>query len=273
MKFGICAPFAEITALRHISFDYLEENVQRFLLPEQPQAVFEDIWQAARKLPVPIEAANSFFPANLPLIATPTHQIDTLRLERYVKTALRRAEQVGIRVIVFGSGSARACPEGYARDAALGQLEEHLARWNAWAGEHGVEIVLEPLRYAETNLLHTVAEGYALVSRLASRGVSHIRLLADTYHMAHNAEDPETLLPCSTLLAHVHVAELAGRTAPGQHGENFRPYFSALQRGGYQRRISIECNWGVLAAEVDPAIATLREQWENMSEENINTRP
>ena len=263
MRFGICAPFAEIAALTHISFDYLEENVQRFLLPEQPQAAFEDVWQIARQLPVAIEAANNFLPATLPIIATPTQPVDTARLERYVKTALRRAEQVGIRVIVFGSGAARACPQGYASEAAIHQIEEHLARWSVWAGEHGVEIVLEPLRYAETNTVNTVAEGGELVSRLTSMGASPIKLLADTYHMENNAESPETLLTWEALLAHIHVAELAERAAPGQHGEDFRPFFSALKRGGYQQRISIECIWKSLPMEADLAIATLREQWEN----------
>ena len=265
MRFGINTSFAEVMALQHISFDYLEEHVQRFLLPEQPQAAFEDVWRAARKLPIAIEAANSFFPTDLPLVATPTRPVDTARLERYVKTALRRAEQVGIRVIVFGSGGARACPKGYGHDAALRQLEEHLAQWSEWAGEHGVEIVLEPLRYAETNTVNTVSEGGALISRLAASGASHIGLLADTYHMASNAEDPETLLPWAALLRHVHVAELTERAAPGQHGESFRPFFSALQRGGYQQRLSIECTWKRLSAEVDLAIAILREQWESTS--------
>ena len=263
MKFGICASFTEVAALTHLSFEYLEENVQRFLLPEQPQAAFEDVWRVGRRLPIAIEVANSFLPADLPIVATPARPVDTARLERYVKTTLRRAEQVGIRVLVLGSGTSRACPQEYAREAAIRQLEEHLARWSEWAGEHGVEIVLEPLRYEETNTVNTVAEGGALVSRLALMGASQIKLLADTYHMASNAENPETLLPWTSLLAHIHVAELAERAAPGQHGEDFRSYFSALQRSGYQQRISIECTWKHLPAEVDLAIATLREQWEN----------
>src|SRR5579863_10473385 len=102
MKFGICAPYQDVMTLRHLPFDYLEENVQRFLLPEQPQEAFEAHWNVARQLPIPIEAANSLLPASLPIIATLDKPIDKARLERYMKTALQRAEQVGIRVIVFG---------------------------------------------------------------------------------------------------------------------------------------------------------------------------
>lgn len=258
MKFGICASVQQAIALDHLSFDYLEESVRRFLLPEQPQDAFEEQWQRARHLPVAIETANSFIPPDLPLVATPTRPIDRARVERYVRTALQRAEQVGIRVIVFGSGDARACPPDYDKDDAIRQIGEHLAIWSEWARPHGVEIVLEPLRYAETNTLNTVAECGILVERLAASGA---RLLADTYHMASNQEDPATIVPYAPLLSHVHVAELEGRAAPGQHNYDFRPYFSALKRGGYDHRISIECNWGSLPHEVDHAIATLREQW------------
>ena len=43
MKFGICASYKEVAALQARPFDYLEENVQRFLVPEQTQEHFEGI--------------------------------------------------------------------------------------------------------------------------------------------------------------------------------------------------------------------------------------
>src|SRR5207245_4614992 len=127
-----------------------------------PQEDFEKGWQEARKLPIPIEAANSLLPADMLLVATPTQSVDAKRLERYMKTALQRAEQVGIRVIVFGSGSARACPPGYSRADAVQQIGAHLSQWNDWAQRRRVQIVLEPLRYEETNTLNTLAEAGAL---------------------------------------------------------------------------------------------------------------
>jgi sugar phosphate isomerase/epimerase len=175
-----------------------------------------------------------------------------------MKTALQRAEQVGIRVIVFGSGGARACPPGYDRADAVQQIGAHLAQWSDWAQNHGVQIVLEPLRYEETNTLNTVAEAGALVASIDKPGA---RLLADVYHMACNGESPEDILLWASLLSHIHVAEKRDRAAPGRYGEDFRPYFSALHQADYDRRISIECNWQNFAAEVGPAIETLREQW------------
>jgi sugar phosphate isomerase/epimerase len=258
MRFGICAPYREVAALKSYPFDYLEENVQRFLIPEHPQEEFEEIWQEARQLPVPIEAANSLLPAALTVVATPSRPVDTKRLERYMKTAFQRAEQVGIRIIVFGSGSARACPPDYDRADAVQQIGVHLSQWSDWAQKRRVQILLEPLRYEETNTLNTVAEAGTFVASIGKPGV---RLLADVYHMACNSESPADILLWAALLSHVHVAEKQDRAAPGRYGEDFRPYFSVLHQAGYDHRISIECNWQNFPAEVGPAIETLRQQW------------
>ena len=53
MRFGVCASYREVAALKSCPFDYLEENVQRFLIPERSQKDFEAFWQEARQLPLP----------------------------------------------------------------------------------------------------------------------------------------------------------------------------------------------------------------------------
>jgi sugar phosphate isomerase/epimerase len=263
MRYGVCAPYREVTALETYPFDFVEEHVQNFLLPERPEEDFEEVWREARTLPVPIEAARSLFPADLVLVETPTQPVDRKRLERYVKTVLQRAERVGIRIIVFGSGGARICPPGYSHDDAVRQIGNHFAQWDQWAENHGVQIVLEHLPADETNMLNTVTEAGKL---LASMGKSDSSLLIDVYHMSRNHEPPESILPWGPLISHVHVAEVQQRAAPGRFGQDFRPYFSILHQVGYDRRISIECNWQNFAIEVNPAIETLREQWMTSAE-------
>ena len=259
MKFGVCASYRDIAALQAKTFDYIEENVQRFLVPEQLQENFEALWHDARSLALPpIEACNSMLPGDMSLIATPTQTVNTVRLERYIKTMLQRAEQVGIRVIVFGSGQARMCPPSYDHDDAVRQLGVYLATWSEWAREHGVQIALEPLRYEETNILNTITEGGALVTKHRASGAT---LLIDTYHMACNSEAPTDILSLTPLISHVHVAEKRDRAAPGHYNEDQHPYFSALHKGGYDSRISIECNWQDFVGEVSPAIETVKQQW------------
>ncbi len=261
MKFGICASYQEVAPLQGKAFDYLEENIQRFLVPEQKQEHFEQLWHEARAIGIPIEACNSMLPSNLPIIATPTQQVDSMRLERYIKTMLQRAEQVGVRVIVFGSGDARRCPPNYDYNAALQQIGEHLATWGAWAQQHGVQIALEPLRYEETNILNTITEGGALVTKHSASGAT---LLIDTYHMACNGEAPAEIVAWVPLISHVHVAEKQERAAPGRFSEDLRPYFRALHTGGYDHRISIECLWQDFAHEASLAIESVKQQWNDV---------
>lgn len=258
MRFGVCASYRDVATLDLTDLDYLEEGVQRFLVPEQPQAEFEAHRQRARALPIPIEAANALLPADLKVIDTPSQRVDRPRLTRYIQTALARAEQAGLRVLVFGSGAARAVPADISHAEAERQIGELLAQWGEWAREHGVTIVLEPLRTEETNIFNTVVESGVLIARLVTPGA---RLLADTYHMACNGEDPASLTDLVPLLAHVHVAEHQDRAAPGTYGEDLRPSLAVLRRGGYDARISIECHWRDLSAQLSPALARVRAQW------------
>ncbi|GCE31813.1 hypothetical protein KDA_72970 [Dictyobacter alpinus] len=266
MKFGICTSFKNIPLLRDNAYDYLEESVQRFLLPEHSQEEFEERLHSAHQFSFPIEAANSLLPSNMTLVESPSQKVDRARLEKYMRTALQRAEQAGIRIFVFGSGPARACPADIDKAAASLQLADHLATWSSWARQHGVQIVLEPLRYEETNIFNTVADGGAMVSGIEQSGA---RLLSDLYHMACNGEDADSLLPYASLLTHVHVAEKQERAAPGRFGEDFRPYLAALHQISYDQRISIECNWTDLATEAGPALATLRTQWTESSKQAV----
>src|SRR5947209_18570775 len=113
MRFGICAATEAVAALPALPFDYLEEDVQRFLVPESSEEVFEENLRRARELPIPVEAANNLLPPDMVLVETSHQQVDARRLERYIRTVLRRAEAAGIRIIVFGSGRARTCPPGH----------------------------------------------------------------------------------------------------------------------------------------------------------------
>lgn len=258
MRVGVCVAPEVIADLGHCPADYLEVNGQRFLAPEAPSDVFERNRLQVDRLPIPVEAVNALLPPDMTLISGPNQSRDEARLERYMKTAFDRAVQTGVRVVVFGSGAARSRPPGLAPDDALRQLTELLAVWGEWAQDHGVQLAIEPLRYAETNTVNTVAEGGTLVETIAHPGVT---LLADLYHVACNGETPESIRPWVPLLSHVHVAEKQDRAAPGRHGEDFRSYFSVLSQTGYDQRISIECQWQDPATELSPAVTAVKEQW------------
>lgn len=254
MKIGICLSPDALASIPDPAFDYVEANVQLFLLPEQPDEAFEPNRRLAASLAPPIPAACCFLPADLRVTGP---GIDYPRLERYADTAFRRAAQVGIAVIVFGSGGARKLPEGVSREEGLAQFAEANRRIAPLADRHGVTLVIEPLNRSECNFVNSLADGARIVE-----AVNHprVRLLVDFFHMLREDESPEEIRRFGHLLHHAHLAEKADRTAPGVKGDDFRPFLAALKAVGYDRLLSIESNWGSLPDEQAAAVAEVRRQ-------------
>jgi sugar phosphate isomerase/epimerase len=183
--------------------------------------------------------------------------MDTSAILKYAETSFRRAHVAGIGIIVLGSGKARQIPEGFSGQEARRQFVELCRKMAPLAEKYKVTIVLEPLNKEECNFINSVAEGGDIVKE-----VNHpnFLLLADLYHMSKEGESPESILRYGHLLRHVHVAQKAGRSAPGTTPEDFTEYFRALRRVGYRGLISIECQWQNMEKQLPVAIQALRTQ-------------
>jgi len=244
---GVCAGHINAAALQAAGADFVEENVQNFLRPEHPDF-------CVPPTALPVRAANCFLPAGLPCVGP---AVDLPRLIRYTGSAFHRAHQVGISIITFGSGGARQIPAGFSRTNAEEQFVAFLREIGPLAARSGLTVVLEPINRTECNFINSVPEAAAL-----SAACQHpnIQVLADFYHMLCAGQSPDDLRPHGAQLRHIHLAERAHRTAPGVAGDDFRPFFRALQQVNYAGAISIESSWGDLTAEAGPALAELRRQ-------------
>jgi sugar phosphate isomerase/epimerase len=199
-------------------------------------------------------AANVLLPATLKCSGP---DVDYARLERYGQTVFRRAREIGMTLIVFGSAGARMVPEGFSISKAFEQYVDILRQFGPVAEANGVTIVVEPLNRGECNLVNTVLEGAEAVRRANTSGV---KLLVDIFHMLRNDESPDDILKVGPLIRHAHVAENRDRAAPGTHGDDFRPFLRALRRAGYNDRLALEPTWTELPQQVGPALAELRKQ-------------
>jgi sugar phosphate isomerase/epimerase len=255
MLVGICSDPVTIRTLpRPLPFDFIEGHVQNFLLPEAPDNAFAPHAAALRASGLTMPAANCLFPADLKVVGP---VVDEARFDRYATAVIRRAGEIGIRFLVFGSAGARMVPEGFPQARAFAQYVDALRRMAPLAQRHGVTLVVEPLNRGECNLINTVIEGAEAAAQAAHPAVE---LLVDIFHMLRNDESPDDIVQVGWCVRHAHIAEKAERTAPGVKGDDFRPFLRALKKIGYDRMLTIECNWGTLAPEVGPAIAALRAQ-------------
>ena len=251
---GACTGLENAELLKTVGGAFVETNVG-FLMPEASDDEFAANLAKARTCPLPIKCANSFYPGSIKLVGP---DVDTERVLRYAEKAFERAEQVGIEIIVLGSGDARRIPEGFSRAAARQQFIDLMKTMAPLAKKHGVTIVLEPLYGKASNFINSVREGTIIAREV---GHPNVCVLADFFHMTQEGEGPDAIIDAGATLRHCHIAENDERTPPGVKGDDFRPFFEALESINYQGRLSIESNWpGGFDALIGNAMDTMKEQ-------------
>jgi sugar phosphate isomerase/epimerase len=253
-RIGISTSITNSAILATAGYSFVEENVRSFLIPEQPESVFEQKLALLKESRLPVEACNSFLPGNLKCVGpAPSHE----EILVFGETAFRRAQRAGTKTIVFGSGGARTIPVGFPMAEAKNQFITLCKQLAPVAKKYNVVISLEPLNTKECNFINSVAEGGEIV-----KAVNHenFRLLADIYHMLMENESPSNINKYGDLLYHTHIAEKIGRSAPGVNNADFTPYFKALKEVKYEGRMSIECTWKNLEEQASTALEAVRKQ-------------
>jgi sugar phosphate isomerase/epimerase len=135
-------------------------------------------------------------------------------------------------------GSMQGRSEGeVSREAALDFLAEALHELGSRAARHGQVLLYEPLNRYETNLFNHQAEA---ADFLRARGISHVRLLCDLFHMnIEEVDHAAALVACGELVGHVHWAD-SNRRAIGLGHTDPRPVVTALRQIGYRGHLSAE---------------------------------
>lgn len=236
VKYGVCGSLDIAAQLKEEGWDYFEGRVSEILHPELSDAEWRPHAEKAKRCPLPIRCLNCFLPGTERLVGpNPTHDSALA----WGVTACRRADELGIPYIVFGSGGARRVPDGFSFAEAHGQFVDFCRKLAKRIEGMKVTLVLEPLNKKETNFLNGVAEGVQLVDEIGS---PRIRLLADCYHMMMDGESAESTWLAGARIKHVHVAENRSRMEPKTEAD-FRPHFAALRQIGYAGGISCECGF------------------------------
>jgi sugar phosphate isomerase/epimerase len=250
MQFGVCANPPDYASCKQAGAEFVEGHVQQFLKP------MDETWQPpVPRAALPLVAYNCLFPADLRITGP---GVDLARVKAYAERACRRARDMGSSIIVFGSGGARKVPDGWPRDMAEAQLVEAMCAVGPVAKASGITIAMEHLNRSESNILNSLDEGMEYIRRANAPGIS---ILCDLYHFALEKEPLESLVRTKGLLTHVHIAEPVGRVAPQPDMTDCRPFFRTLKSIGYDARISIECTWTDMQAQLAPALEFLRKEW------------
>jgi sugar phosphate isomerase/epimerase len=250
---GICGiGWAE--AAQANGLDYIEAGVASFLIPESSEEEFAANREKAASMVPPIYSANGFFPGEIKIVGP---EADIERAVRYSETALRRASELGIKILVLGSSGSRSIPEGFPREEAEKQFVGFLKAIAPAAEKNGVVVAIEPLQTSETNFINSVREGAALARQTGS---PNICVIADIFHMMRVGEGPDAIIDSADKLVHCHIAECAKRTPPGVDGDDFTPYCKAIKDIKFKGRISFECGWSDINTQLPVAVQVMKEQ-------------
>ena len=110
MKYGICVGMEQLDRIRiaaQSGYDYIEANFAA--MTQADEGIYEAFKSALIENSIPCEAANGFLPGTIRLTG-PDITLESARA--HVEKGMKRAHELGIKVIVFGSGVARKLPEG-----------------------------------------------------------------------------------------------------------------------------------------------------------------
>ena len=254
--FGVVAGVEQDSLLNASGYGCLEESTQASFSPlNLDRAKFEArLFRLQRSL-LPVYSCNVFLPGSLKLVG-PGVQEDAVLA--YADSVFRRAKTAGLSIVVLGSGEARRIPKGFDSATARRQFVGLVRHMGQLAAVQGIVLAMENLNRGETNFGNSLAEVTSLI-----REINHpaVKVTADLYHMLKEDESPQAILDAGELLVHGHIAEERERARPGRYGEDFRPYFKALQRIGFRGKIMLECRWEDMPKEAPLALQYLAAQW------------
>jgi len=256
----------EVKLMKSIGYDFFEQGVAGALDPTKD----EEWWKKRRDellaMPLPLRSCNGFIPGTFRLTGPKADHEPALK---YAETALRRAEEVGVVSVVFGSGGARNVPGDFTLKDQKPDVEAGTRQYTEFCRElcrrtadlKKVAITIEPLRPNESNIINYVWQGLLVCEDVNS---PRLMQLADIFHMMMGRESADSIRKAGPRLRHCHIAAYDTRQFPGSDPatvERFVPYFQALKDIGYVGGVSCECGFGKkedLAKNLETALKTMK---------------
>jgi D-psicose/D-tagatose/L-ribulose 3-epimerase len=251
VQVGYCTPLRNLDAAKAAGFDYVELSTTE--IASLSDTDFDQAAARVRQVGLPVPATNLFLPAALKVTGP---AVDRDQQMAHVKKAFDRLAKLGTQIVVFGSGGARQVPDGFPKNEAFQQLVDFGRRIAPEARARGITITIEPLRRQETNIINSAGEGLRLVEAIND---PNFQLMVDFYHLASEQEDPSIIQRANAHIRHLHMANPTGRVFPRKWEEfDYAPFFAALQKIGYDKRISVEASTQDFTTDAPLAIALLR---------------
>ena len=147
----------------------------------------------------------------------------------YLRREIPFTKAVGGSYILVVPGAVGR-PKAY-DDVEFERSAETLALHADWFLQYGVKAAIEPIRSAETSLVHTVADAKRYIREVNHPGVAHIN--GDVYHMqSEESHLGEAIMAAGQSLVNLHFAD-SNRCALGEGSMDVCTIIRALYLIGY----------------------------------------
>lgn len=228
-----CTPIRQCQMAAEAGFDRVVLSAWE-LANIQPDAL-KTLKQYFESRALECRALNDFCPPELKLCG-PDYRPELVK--RYMEHLAPRAALLGVEQIGVGAPLSRYIPEGFPQDFALEQMQTSLDLAARMCRPYGIQILLEPICRAMTNLLNNTPEVLALVKRCEEP----VGIVYDIFHAWMMNEPPADALPAMNRIGIVHIAHAQnGRRLPtAETITQYQSYFQMLLDANYQGELSIE---------------------------------
>lgn len=236
MKLGGFGFLKDYDAIRQAGFDFAELDMPE--LEALGEAEFSAFQAHVEASGFPIPNGARILPVTEPLFFVPGFRETTL--EAYVKSSCEKSSKLGVKTILFGNGKARWLIDGDSlrREQAFINFLRMLC---GIAGEHGQQVLIEPLGPKYSNYINTLPEAARVI---AAADMPNLAAMADLRHFVWSKEPFEDVVRYRDLVRHVHVdypLSWPERKYPSVRDDyDYAPFFSQLR--DYDDTLTIEAD-------------------------------
>ncbi len=156
----------------------------------------------------------------------------------HLRELARICDQLGGRILVFGSPAQRTFPPDTPREEAFARAVQVFRQVIPILDSRRVTLAFEPLPMQDTNFVTNAAEARALIETIRH---PRFRLALDARAMVLGEEAPpeEVIRANADYLRHFHANDSTG-TGPGMGRLDHAPLGEALRSAGYRGWVSVE---------------------------------
>jgi sugar phosphate isomerase/epimerase len=243
MRYGYCIPAAFADGDENASklFEYIVNAGYDYI--ETQLSIIADGEERYNKFRKMIAGKNIACKANLLLfphdMILAGDDFDVSVIKAHAEKVLALAKDFGSETVVFGSGGSRAVKDGMDRDKVYSQMIEIIAAVDPVCGKYGVDVVIEPLNFKETNMINSYMDGVNLVK---DAGAKNVGVLCDWYHVRMNEQAADDIIGHEKYLKHLHIAKPQSRRIPSVDDDisEYADFAEVIKKAGYDNKISIE---------------------------------